>query len=142
MNLSGHAFNTNFMSTRLLKEEFVLVFLSIKFNISPSSTTIELHGIDVELMNTILQRQPCNVTLIMYSSTLQCMAQAQECIQHPRAAKLVLILPSLIVKICLNHKVDCIESFTDTIVRRSMSGDRSNYHHLTSKNNSLSNQQE
>lgn len=128
--LYDQAFNTNYMKTRLLRRELVLVFLFTKYNIMLLTTTTELYARDMVLMNMTLQRHPFDVTSIIYSSRLQHMGQTRECIQHLREAKLVLTLSSLIVKIYLNHRVDlssmdimthCTEPFTDITATRSMS---------------------
>lgn len=102
LNRSDYAFNTEYMKLRLLKKELVLVFLS-KYSIAQSSTTTELYSRNAVLFNWILWMRTFNVTSIMYISALYFMGQARECIQHPGMQKLVLILPSLTSKICLNH---------------------------------------
>lgn len=73
------------------------VFLFSKYNIEPSSTTIELYSRDVMLMSLILRWCPFEVTLIMYTSKLQCKGHAKECIQHLMMAKPMLIMLSLII---------------------------------------------
>lgn len=101
----------------------------IKYNIITSSSTTELYSMDVVLLNMILKWRPFDVVSIMHSALIQYMEQAH-IIQHPRVAKQVLVLPSLITKICFNNEIDLLPTntiarqmmlFMDTIVRRSMS---------------------
>lgn len=98
-------------------------------------------------MNWILQWKPFDVVSIIYTSILSYMGHARECIQYPRTAKSVLVLPSLIVQIYLNLGVDFLstntvtyrmEVFIDTTVR-SMSLRPDQLPSLTPKNNSLPN---
>lgn len=108
-NHSDYAFNTEYMKPRLLKKELVLVFLS-KYSIAQSSTITELYSRNAVLFNWISWMHTFNVTSIMYISALYFVGQARECIQHPGMQKLVLIMPSLTSKICLNHGVDMSSS--------------------------------
>lgn len=81
-------------------------------------------------MNVIFQRPKFDVASIMYFSIMICMEQAHECIQHPGMAMSLLVLLSLIMKICINNGADLssidiftpsMGPFTNTTIRSSMS---------------------
>lgn len=126
------------MRTRMLMKELVLVFLFTKYNIAPLSTTTKIFkGCDADEYDH--GEASFDIALIMYTSVLQLhgagqrmysfndgetslnpvilhredrMGQARECI-HSMVAKLVLILLSFIMKICLNQGDDL--SSTDIV---------------------------
>lgn len=65
------------MRIRLLRKELLLVFLFTKYNIVPSSTTIELYSRDAILINMILERCPFDIASVMYISILQHMGRLE-----------------------------------------------------------------
>lgn len=88
----------------------------------PSSATTKLYSRDEVLMNLILWRHPFDVVSIMYTFMLQCMGHTKECIQYLMMAKLVLILPSLIIQICLKHEINLSSIDTKTWLMEPFAG--------------------
>lgn len=64
MNLLVYSFDIGFMKSGLLKEELTLAFLFCKYNIAPSSTTMEAYGDDVELHTWIMNGSLFNIDIM------------------------------------------------------------------------------
>lgn len=92
------------------------VLFYFKYNTVLSCTTIDVCGKDAILLMWIMQGHPSDVTEIMYSAIIQCMYHAKDCLKQSRMVKLLLVLPSLILRICLGKRV--VTSLTNTLERR------------------------
>lgn len=109
---TNYGFNTGFMKFRLLKKELILIFLLCKYNLVPSSTTMELYGKDAVMLAWIMHGSPFDFVKIMHSVVLQYKYQTKDDLRHLWSIKLVFILPSLIVCIFFEYIVTTVPSNT------------------------------
>lgn len=72
-NLTNCGFNIGCLKSGLLKKEYILVFLFLKYNIAPSFTKTKVYSKDVMLLSWISWRRSFNVADIMYTSMIHCM---------------------------------------------------------------------
>lgn len=77
-NISNYNFSENFLKSGYLYKPFILASLFTKYNNASSSMIIELYLRGMLLLSMILERCIFDVTFIIHSSVIHCIAQDHE----------------------------------------------------------------